>query len=119
MTPTQSAAHGRALMTPTCSAVAAVLNDDFPKWVVAIHNLDLVLNPIAALTASIDTLVMEHVQRTHPSSEGPPDHTCWGCGKPGHLRLGCPLARPKTRCLHCNKVSTELRIVVFISRMTI
>ena len=51
------------LHAPTCNATAAVRNDDIHKWVVATCDLDPGAVPISVLTASIDTLVMEHVQR--------------------------------------------------------
>ena len=89
-------------MTPTHSAVAAIRNDDIHKWVVATLGLNPGVGPIAALTASIDALVMEHVQGTFPPPEGLPDHTGWCCGKPDHLRRGCSSARHKSRFPHCN-----------------
>lgn len=73
------------LNVPTRNAVASLRNDDFPKWVVAIHYLDLGVDPIAALTACTDSFTMEHVQKTYSYPEGCPDCMCWGCGKPGHL----------------------------------
>jgi hypothetical protein len=89
------------------------------KWAVDTHDLDPGVGLITALYASIDALVMECVQRTHPPPEGHLYHTYWDSGKPGHLRQYCSTARPKNRCPHLTKVSIEPRTVVFKSRKTI
>ena len=69
-----------------------------------IWNITLTLILIWLLaTGHTLTLVMEYVQRMCPPSERPPDHTYWGCGKPGQLRRDCPSDRPKTRCPCCNQ----------------
>lgn len=85
----------KGLNNPTLNAVATIRNDNIHKWVIDTRDLDPGAGPIAALTAFTDALVMEHVQRMGPPPEGHPHCTCWGCGKPGHLKQDCPLARPK------------------------
>lgn len=60
----------------THNAGTAVRNDDSHKWVSATHDLDTGSGPTATLTASIEALFMELIQRTLTSPEGPPDCTC-------------------------------------------
>ena len=106
------------LNAPTHNAVAAIGNDDNHKWVVATHNLDPGAGPIAALTASIDILVIECVRGCALFMKGPPNRTCWGCGKPGHLKRTTPQLGPRPNALVVTKVSTVLRIVILKSRKT-
>lgn len=96
--------------------MTAIRKVNIHKWVVATHDLDLGMSPIAALTASIDALVMEHVQRMCPPSEGLP------VGAVARLvtldRTATQLG-PRLDVLIITKVSIGLRIFVLKIRKTI
>lgn len=99
--------------------MATIRNSDIHKWVVVIHDLDTGSSPIAALTVSIDTLVMEHVKRMKSPFERHPmapvvaiESLVTSDGTV--LQLG-----PRTDVLVVTKLSISLKFAILKNRKTI
>lgn len=71
------------------NAIEAVRQGEHPQMGNHYKRLDSGVSSIAALTTSLDALLV--AQHKIILREGiAPDRTCWGCGETGHLRRNYP-----------------------------
>lgn len=99
--------------------MAAIRNDDIHKWDVATCDLDSVIGLIASLTASIDTLVMEHVQSVFPPPDGSLIASVGAMANPVTIDGTSPQLNQRTDFPFVTKVSIGIRIAILKSRKTI